>query len=238
MGQGAGARSDANGELDRHPTPMSAAADGGARGSGRPGRAGDLPQPRDRLLRAAGQGPRAARPGHRDRCRRHDQPRRVRPGLGHLGQRPPAWAAVQGCLPESGPADHARGYPALSRLRHDQGHRPGLRQQAGRGVRRGRVRRHRADTRAAAGGGRHRAQAGRTHPGWLGRAEGDPRDHAVPAQPWGRHLAGGADLQDLRCRCGPADHREPLPPGPRHPRHRLQDGRSDRPAARASRRRR
>ena len=35
-----------------------------------------------------------------------------------------------------------------------------------------------------------------------------------------------------------ADHREPLPAGPRHPRHRLQDGRSDRRCGSASRRRR
>ena len=33
----------------------------------------------------------------------------------------------------------------------------------------------------------------------LGRAEGDPRDHAVPARPWRRHVTRGADLQDLRC---------------------------------------
>ena len=68
---------------------------------------------------------------------------------------------------------------------------------------------------------RHRPQARRAHRRRLGRAEGGPRDHAVPARPWGRHLAGGADLQDLRRRGRAGDHREPLPPGPRHPRHRL-----------------
>ena len=62
----------------------------------------------------------------------------------------------------------------------------------------------------------------------LGRAEGRPRDHGVPAQPWRRHLAGGADLQDLRRRCRPGHDREPLPAGARHPRHRLQDRRRDR----------
>src|SRR3712207_7297766 len=40
-------------------------------------------------------------------------------------------------------------------------------------------------------GGRHRAGQGRAHRQGLGGAEGDPRDHAVPAQPWCGHLAGG-----------------------------------------------
>ena len=38
----------------------------------------------------------------------------------------------------------------------------------------------------------------------LGRAEGHPRDHAVPAQQRRRHVARGAHLQDLRRRSGSA----------------------------------
>src|SRR6266478_4587902 len=40
--------------------------------------------------------------------------------------------------------------------------------------------------------------------------------------------AGGAYLQDLRRRCRPGHVGKPLPVGPRHPRHRLQDGRRHR----------
>ena len=48
--------------------------------------AGDLPQRRQRLLRAAGQGAWSARPGHGDRCRGGRQCRRVHPGFGHLAE--------------------------------------------------------------------------------------------------------------------------------------------------------
>src|ERR1700730_9662256 len=50
--------------------------------------------------------------------------------------------------------------------------------------------------------------------GGVGRAEGDPRDHAVPAQQRGGHVARGAHLQDLRRRRRPAHLGEPLPVGP------------------------
>ena len=40
-----------------------------------------------------------------------------------------------------------------------------------------------------------------------------------------RHGAGCPHLQDLRRRCRPGHVGEPLPAGPGHPRHRLQDGR-------------
>ena len=89
-----------------------------------------------------------------------------------------------------------------------------------------------------AGGRRHRPEARRQHRRRLGRSEGDPRDHDLPAQPRRRHVAGGAHLQDLRRRRHPADLGEPVPPGARHPRHRLQERRSDRRASSASRRRR
>ncbi len=117
-------------------------------------------------------------------------------------------------------------------LRHDPRHRPGLRQEAGQGLRRAGLRRHRGRARAAAPGRRHRPDPCGADHRRLGRAEGGPRDHGLPAQPWRRHGAGGADLQDLRHRCRPGDEREPVSPRPRHPRHRLQDRRCDRHAAR------
>ena len=72
-----------------------------------PGRAGHLPQPRDRLLRAAGQGPRAARAGDRGRRRGRDRRRRVRPGQRHAG----STTARTGCSsrpPSSGPPRRPR----------------------------------------------------------------------------------------------------------------------------------
>ncbi len=83
--------------------------------------------------------------------------------------------------------------------------------------------------REVGGIGEVRAEA---HRRCLGRAEGDPRDHGVSAQPRRRHGARGAHLQDLRRRCHPGDEREPVPAGARHPRHRLQDGGCDRRPAR------
>ena len=74
-------------------------------------------------------------------------------------------------------------------------------------------------------------RAGRHRRG-LGRAEGRPRDHGLPAQPRRRHGAGGAHLQDLRRRRRPGHVGEPVPPGTRHPRHRLQDRRRHRHEAR------
>ena len=76
------------------------------------------------------------------------------------------------------------------------------------------------------------AGARQAHHRRLGRAEDRPRDHGLPAQPWRRHGTRGPDLQDLRRRCRPGHDREPLPPGARHPRHRLQDRRRDRHEAR------
>src|SRR3984893_17517560 len=54
----------------------------------------------------------------------------------------------------------------------------------------------------------------------------------VPAQPWSRHGAGGAHLQDLRPWRHPGHDRKPLSPSARHPRHRFQDRRRHRDEAR------
>jgi exodeoxyribonuclease V alpha subunit len=47
-------------------------------------------------------------------------------------------------------------------------------------------------------GGWNRPEAGGAHRRRLGRAEGDPRDHAVPAQQRCRDIPRGAHLQNLR----------------------------------------
>jgi hypothetical protein len=53
-----------------------------------------------------------------------------------------------------------------------------------------------------------------------------------PAQPRRRYCARRPHLQDVWRRCRPAHDRQPLLPGARHPRHRLQDRRCGRDQAR------
>ena len=103
--------------------------------------------------------------------------------LGRVGQRPHPRSAVQGALHAHLRAVLGRGHREVSRLRHDPGHRPGLCPQAGPGVRREGFRRDRGRARTPARGDRHREGAGEADHRCLGRAEGDPRDHGVPAQP-------------------------------------------------------
>ncbi len=185
---------------------------GGAdRGAVRVGGARDLPQRRERLLRAAGQGARAAGPGGRGRARGCDQRGRVHQRDGDVDHRPRARPAVQGAPGHDDAADHAGGHREVLGVRHDPRHRPHLRLRPGARVRRGCVRPDRAGAGAAARGGGHRREARCAHRRRLGRAEGDPRDHAVPARQRRRHVAGGAHLQDLRPAGDRADHREPLP---------------------------
>jgi hypothetical protein len=75
---------------------------------------------------------------------------------------------------------------------------PDLRPKAGEDLPGAGVRPHRADAGASAVDRRHRAETGREHRRRLGGSEGHPRDHDLPAQPWRRHVEGGAHLQDLR----------------------------------------
>ena len=122
-------------------------------------------------------------------------------------------------------AEQSRGHRALPRVRPDPGHRAGVRAQARRGVRRPRVRGDRRPARPASRRGRHRPGPRRADRGGLGGAEGHPRHHGVPPRPRRRHVARGADLQDLRRRRDRAHHGEPLPACARHPGHRLPDRR-------------
>jgi hypothetical protein len=198
----------------------------------RPRRAGHLPQPGERLLRSAAEGARPSRPGHDGRARGDDLGRRVGDRLGRMDQRPHPRPAVPGAVPEDLGALVDRGHREVPRLRHDPRHRPGLCQAHGQAVRQGRLRHHRGQPRAAAGGRGHRPEAGRQDHRGLGGSEGHPRDHGLPARARRRHGAGGAHLQDLRHRRRAGDEREPLSAGARHPRHRVPHRRHDRREAR------
>ncbi len=186
-----------------------------------PGRARDVPQRGDRVLRAPREGARAARPGHGRRPRRLDQRGRVGERVRRLGPGPAARLAVQGRHPRHHAAHHGGGHRALPRLRPDPRRRPGLCQEAGRRLRHRRARPDRAGAGPPARGRGHRPQARRRHRRGLGRAESRARDHAVPARARGRHRAGGPHLPHLRPGRDTGRHREPLPARPRHPRHRL-----------------
>lgn len=202
-----------------------------SRAAVRAGGARHLPQPRERLLRAAGQGARPQGPRHPGRARRLRLPRRIHPGVGPLGTAPRARPAVPRRLPARRPADHPGGHREVPRLRPDQGHRPGLRQEAGPHLRRTGLRHHRNPAAAPDRGARHRPEAHREDHPRLGRAEDRAGDHGLPAKPRRRHVARRAYLQDLRRRRHSAGDREPLSPCPRHPRHRLSHRRHHRRTA-------
>ena len=164
------------------------------RGARRHRRAGDLPQCRDRLLRAACQGARAPRPRHRRRPCGDDLGGRVDHGVWRLGQRPHPWSAVQGAVHAHLGTQFRRGHREVSRLGHDPRDRPGLCQEDGQGLRREGVRHHRGRAGSAARGRRHRAGTRPAHHRSLGRAEDRARDHGLSAQPRRRHGARGSDL--------------------------------------------
>ena len=112
------------------------------RGARRHRRAGDIPQRRDRFLRAACEGARAPRSRHHCRPRRHDLRRRMDHGLGRLGQRSHPWPTVQGAVYAHLGTQFRRGHREVSLLRHDPRYWPELRQQDGQGIRGEGVRYH------------------------------------------------------------------------------------------------
>ena len=124
----------------------------GPGGPGRAGRARHLPQSRERILRPEDEGAGASRPGDGGRPRRHGGTGGVDHRIGRVGQRPHPRSAVQGALHAHLRAVLGRGHREVSRLGDDPGHRPGLRPQAGPGVRREGLRRHRGRARTAARG--------------------------------------------------------------------------------------
>ena len=91
-------------------------------------RARHVPQRRERLLRAARQSPRSARPDHRPRSRGDDCGRRVRPSQRELDQRPLPRRPVQSLVPQSDAAADGRGDREISRLRDGPQQRVGLRE--------------------------------------------------------------------------------------------------------------
>ena len=188
------------------PTPQAAAGAAGSRGPGRAGRARRLPRPGQRVLRAQGQGEGPSRSDHRRRPRRRGRGRGVDHRIGTMGQPPDPRPPVQGALPAQLGAVVDRGHREVPALGPDTRHRPGLRPQAGAGVRRQGARRHRDRARTASRGRRHRPAARPAHHRRVGRAESGSRDHGLPAQPRRGHGAGGAGLQDLRKRRGRGHH--------------------------------
>jgi hypothetical protein len=95
--------------------------------------------------------------------------------------------------------------------RHDQGHRPGLRQEARRGVRRGGVRHHRAEPGAAAGNLLHWPHAGEFRP--IPVRSGGKAEDLVYKGPLGRQVVGGHGTH-----LSLGQHRHRLDAGQRPPR--------------------
>ena len=199
-GEGAADRSGA-----RHVVKPAAGRQSGVLGPGGPGRSGrarHLPQPRERLLRPEDEGAGASRPGDGGRPCRHGGTGGVDHRLGRVGQRPHPRSAVQGALHAHLRAVLGRGHREVSRLRHDPGHRPGLRPQAGPGVRREGVRCHRGRAGTPARGDRHREGAGEADHRCLGRAEGRS------ARSW---CSCTATASARRGRCGYSGPTAPMP---------------------------
>ena len=149
-----------------------------------------------------------------------------------MDQRSHARSAIQGAVSQDLGAEFDRRDREISRLRHDPGHRAGLCQEDGQGLRREGLRHHRGRTRSASRGDGHWRGSGQADHRRLGRAEGRPGDHGLPAQQRGRNRPGRPHLQDLRRRRRAGHDREPLSPCPGYPGHRLQDRRCDRDEAR------
>ena len=149
-----------------------------------------------------------------------------------MDQRSRPRSAVQGAVSQDLGAEFNRRDREISRLRDDPGHRAGLRQEDGQGLRGEGLRRHRGRARSASRGDGHRRGSGQADHGRLGRAEDRPGDHGLPSQQRGRHRPGGSHLQDLRRGRRAGHDREPLSACPGYSRHRFQERRRDRDEAR------
>ena len=131
--------------------------------------------------------------------------------------------AVRGALLYHRAAGHHPGHPAIPGLGPDQGHRPGDGRAHGHPLRRRHHAHHRRRARPPDRGRRPRPQAYRDDHRRLGRAEGHQGGDGVPAGCRGVHLAGGADLQEVRRRLHLRGARRAVPAGLRRVGHRLQD---------------
>jgi hypothetical protein len=176
---------------------------GRRRGPGRSPRAGHLRQPRNRLHDRPDR-PRTRRRGthHRRRAAARRADRRVPPPSRPLVQPPQIRPAVRGALLRHGAARHRRGHPEIPRLGADQGHRPGHGRTHGRALRHRHHARHRRRARPADRSRRAGPQADRDDRRRLGRAESDQGGDDLPPGRRGVHVAGGADLQEIRRRVG------------------------------------
>ena len=166
--------------------------------------------------------------GHRGRAAARRADRRVPPPARPLVQPPQVRPAVRGGLLRHGAARHRRGHPEVPGLGPDQGHRPGDGRADGRALRRGHHARHRRRAGPPGRGRRAGPQADRDDRRRLGRAEGDQGGDDLPPGRRGVHLAGGADLQEIRRRVGLGRAQRAVPAGRRRVGDRVQDRRHHR----------
>ena len=145
-----------------------------------------------------------------------------------MDEPPEVRQAVRGALVHHGAAGHHPGHPAIPGLGPDQGHRPGDGRAHGHPLRRRHHAHHRRRARPPDRGRRPGAQAHRDDHRRLGRAESHQGGDGVPARCRGVHLAGGADLQEVRRRVCLRGARRAVPAGLRCVGHRLQDRRHHR----------
>ena len=160
---------------------------------------------------------------HRGRAAARRADRRVPPAARPLVVPPEVRPAVRGGLLRHGAARHRRGHPEIPGLGPDQGHRPGHGRTHGRALRRGHHARHRRRAGPAGRGRRAGPQAHRDDRRRLGRAEGDQGSDDLPPGRRGVHLAGGADLQEIRRRVGLGRAQRAVPAGRRRVGDRVQD---------------
>ncbi len=204
---------------------------------GRGARADRLHQRGERLERGAAQRLGTARAGDRRRQPSGGAAGGAPAADRFLDQRPEVRPAVPRRFLLHHGARDAQGDREISRLRPHPRHRQGDGGAAGEGLRPGDAGRHREPPAPPEGGGGDRSQAQPRHPSRLDGAKGDQGGDDLPAVARRLHPLRDQDLQDLRPSGHEAGAGEPVPPGGRRLRHRLQDGGPDRRGPRRTARR-
>ena len=175
----------------------------------------------DRAGSADGGGAAAGRPG-----RGEPAPDRA------LEQPPQVRHAVRGALLYHRAAGHDPGHPRLPGFGDDQGDRPGDGRADGDAFRHRHPDHHRRGARPADRGARTGAQTDQEDRRRLGGAEGDQGSDGVPVRCRGVHVAGRADLQEVRRQLHLGGAPRALPARVRGVGHRIQDRRHHRPSRR------
>ena len=149
-----------------------------------------------------------------------------------VGQSSQVRQAVPGGLLHDRAARDDPGDPPLPRVRDDQGDRADDGRADGRPFRHRDPDHHRRATRAADRGARAGPETDPADRRCVGGAEGDQGSDGVPVRCRGLHVAGGADLQDLRRQFDLGRPRRALPARVRGVGDRLQDRGHDRAGGR------